>query len=165
MEKYIHNEVMTEGFIIKHLRRATINSGLVPVLCGSSLKNTGIQPLLDAICDYLPSPVEVPPMIGINPNTEAEEERKIAKQQRKMEREVSKTLDVISDTTEVIRPAKLHGELEKSDQARRNRLEKRWKPIETPRKPKKFIYITLFLVILVGFFLTKNLFSGSNKQK
>jgi len=76
MEKYIHDEPMTEGFIVKHLRRATIHNGLVPVLCGSSLKNTGIQPLLDAVCEYLPSPIDVPPMKGINPQTEAEEERK-----------------------------------------------------------------------------------------
>lgn len=76
MEKYIHNEPMTEDFIIKHIRRSVINNDLVPVLCGSSLKNMGIQPLLDAICEYLPSPVDVLPMKGINPETEQEEERK-----------------------------------------------------------------------------------------
>lgn len=76
MEKYIHNEEMTEAYIIKHIRKATLHNSLVPVLCGSSLKNTGIQPLLDAICEYLPSPVDVPAIKGINPQTEAEEERK-----------------------------------------------------------------------------------------
>jgi len=76
MEKYIHNEPITEGFIIKHLRRATLNNGLIPVLCGSSFRNIGVQPLLDAINEYLPSPLDVPSMKGINPETEKEEERK-----------------------------------------------------------------------------------------
>lgn len=76
MEKYIHNEPMSEAFIIKHLRKTTINKGLVPVLCGSSLRNIGIQPLLDAIYEYLPSPVDIPAIKGTNPETQKEEERK-----------------------------------------------------------------------------------------
>src|SRR5947209_5190058 len=57
------------------LRRATVANAAVPVLCGSSLRNKGVQPMLDAIVDYLPSPLDVPPMIGINPKTEESEER------------------------------------------------------------------------------------------
>lgn len=57
------------------LRRATLRAKLVPVLCGSALRNRGIQPMLDAIVDYLPSPLDVPPIEGINPKTGAEEFR------------------------------------------------------------------------------------------
>ena len=49
------------------LRRATIAAHLVPVLCGTALKNKGVQPLLDAVVDYLPSPLDVPPVVGIDP--------------------------------------------------------------------------------------------------
>jgi elongation factor G len=57
------------------LRRATIANRAVAVLCGSSLRNKGVQPMLDAIVDYLPSPLDVPPVIGINPKSGEEEER------------------------------------------------------------------------------------------
>jgi len=57
------------------LRRATIAGTLVPVLCGSALRNKGVQPLLDAVVDYLPSPLDIPPIVGINPYTEREEPR------------------------------------------------------------------------------------------
>ncbi len=60
------------------LRKATIEAKIVPVLCGSALKNKGVQPLLDAICDYLPSPLEVKPIEGIEPKTKEKIIRKAA---------------------------------------------------------------------------------------
>jgi len=57
------------------LRRATTRALLVPVLCGAALRNKGVQPLLDAIVDYLPSPLEIPPITGLNPYTKREETR------------------------------------------------------------------------------------------
>jgi elongation factor G len=57
------------------IRRATIANDMVAVLCGSSLRNKGVQPMLDAIVDYLPSPLDVPPVTGINPKTDETEER------------------------------------------------------------------------------------------
>src|SRR5438067_1986626 len=57
------------------LRRATLTSTLVPVLCGSSLRNKGVQPMLDAVIEYLPSPLDLPPVSGINPHTDEPELR------------------------------------------------------------------------------------------
>ncbi|TYT73623.1 elongation factor G [Desulfobotulus mexicanus] len=70
MEKYLSEENITEEEIVSALRRATIDLKMVPVLCGSALKNKGIQSLLDAITAYLPSPADVPPVEGIIPGTE-----------------------------------------------------------------------------------------------
>ncbi|MDA2920459.1 elongation factor G [Desulfobacterota bacterium AH_259_B03_O07] len=75
MEKYLSSENITEEQIKTALRRLTINMNLVPVLCGAAFKNKGIQLLLDAIIDYLPSPLDLPPAEGINPNTEETEIR------------------------------------------------------------------------------------------
>ena len=75
LEKYAHDESLTEAEIKRVLRRETIRGTLVPVFCGASLKNKGVQPLLDAIVDYLPSPLEVPPVTGTNPKTGEEEIR------------------------------------------------------------------------------------------
>jgi len=69
MEKFIKEEEITEEEIIKAVRKGTIECALVPVLTGSSLKNKGVRKLLDAIVEYLPSPVDVPPVTGINPKT------------------------------------------------------------------------------------------------
>ncbi len=69
MEKYLAGEEISEGEIKSVLRAATLDMTVVPVLCGAGLKNKGIQPLLDAVVDYLPSPQEVPPIEGINPAT------------------------------------------------------------------------------------------------
>lgn len=75
MEKYIHEKGIYPKDLIEHIRHATITGKIIPVLCGASAKNKGIQPLLDAITDYLPSPLDIPPMKGINPETEKEETR------------------------------------------------------------------------------------------
>ena len=76
MMKYLEGEEIAKEDLKRVLRKATINKELVPVLCGSAFKNKGIQPLLDAVLDYLPSPLDVPPVRGINPKTGQEEERK-----------------------------------------------------------------------------------------
>jgi elongation factor G len=72
MEKYLEGEEIPVGELRRALRGATLRGELVPVLCGSALRNKGVQPVLDAVVDYLPSPLDVPPMIGINPRTGTE---------------------------------------------------------------------------------------------
>jgi elongation factor G len=72
MEKYLDGEELRTGELREALRGATLRGKLVPVLCGSALRNKGVQPVLNAVVDYLPSPLEVPPMIGINPRTGTE---------------------------------------------------------------------------------------------
>ena len=74
MDKFVHGEVITAEDITKAIRRAVLANKFVPVLCGASLKNRGIQPLLDAVCEYLPSPKDVPPIKGMNPDTNEYEE-------------------------------------------------------------------------------------------
>ncbi|WP_029552470.1 elongation factor G [Thermocrinis jamiesonii] len=76
MMKYLEGEEIEVEELKKVLRKATIERKLVPVLCGAAFKNKGIQPLLDAVIDYLPSPLDIPPVKGINPKTGQEEERK-----------------------------------------------------------------------------------------
>ena len=75
MMKYLEGETLTEEEIISALRKATISVKIIPVLCGTAYKNKGIQPLLDAIVDLMPSPVDVPHIRGIVPGTGEEEER------------------------------------------------------------------------------------------
>ena len=70
MEKYLDGEELTVTEIRQGLRQATIKGGLVPVLCGSAFKNKGVQLLLDGVIDYLPSPLEVPPIEGLLPSGE-----------------------------------------------------------------------------------------------
>jgi elongation factor G len=72
MEKYLEGEELTLAETKQGLRQATIQGGLVPVLCGSAFKNKGVQLLLDAVIDYLPSPLEVKPIEGIVPSGETE---------------------------------------------------------------------------------------------
>ena len=72
LEKYLGGETLTEEEIISCIRKATIARNIVPVLCGSAFRNMGVQPLLDATVDYLPSPVDIPPMIGHVPGKEDE---------------------------------------------------------------------------------------------
>jgi elongation factor G len=69
MEAYLSESPITEESLLNAIRKATINLKLVPVLCGSALKNKGIQPLLDAIIRFLPSPVDIPPIKGSHPDT------------------------------------------------------------------------------------------------
>ena len=69
MTRYLEGEEIPAADLRRALRRATIAGTLVPVLCGSALRNKGIQPLLDAIVDYLPSPLDIPPVEGENPRT------------------------------------------------------------------------------------------------
>jgi len=72
----VTGESVEEEELRRAIRAATIDYSIVPVLCGSALRNKGIQRLLDAVVDYLPSPVDVPPVKGVNPVTGEEEERK-----------------------------------------------------------------------------------------
>ncbi|WP_373498213.1 elongation factor G [Desulfococcus sp.] len=69
MEAYLAEQEITEAQLYGAIRRATIAMSLVPVLCGSALRNKGIQPLLDAIVNFMPSPEDVPPILGTNPLT------------------------------------------------------------------------------------------------
>ncbi len=75
MVKYLEGEEITPEELRQALRQATLKGELVPVLCGSALRNKGVQPLLDAVVDYLPSPLDIPPIVGINPKTGTEESR------------------------------------------------------------------------------------------
>jgi elongation factor G len=76
LDAYLENGALTDEQIVRGLRAGTVSNKIYPVLCGSSLKNAGVQPLLDAVVAYLPSPLDVPAAKGINPKTDAEEERK-----------------------------------------------------------------------------------------
>ena len=78
MAKYLEGEEITAEEIRRALRKGCLNLQLVPVLCGSAFKNKGIQALLDAVVYYLPSPLDLPPVRGINPNTEQEETRAVS---------------------------------------------------------------------------------------
>jgi elongation factor G len=75
-DKYLGGEEVSEDEIRAALRRETIALKLVPVVAGSAFKNKGVQPLLDAVVDYLPSPLDVPAVVGVNPKTNQEEERR-----------------------------------------------------------------------------------------
>ncbi|MHB9096048.1 MAG: elongation factor G [Eubacteriales bacterium] len=75
MLKYLEGEELTEEEIKQGIRKATIAVKFIPVLCGSAFKNKGVQPLLDAVVDYMPAPVDVPPIKGVNPDTGAEDTR------------------------------------------------------------------------------------------
>lgn len=75
MMKYLEGEELTEDEIRAGLRKGTIDVTMTPVLCGSSFKNKGVQMLLDAVVDYLPSPTDVPDITGINPDTGEEDSR------------------------------------------------------------------------------------------
>ncbi|MFZ2059106.1 MAG: elongation factor G [Acidimicrobiales bacterium] len=75
MERYVSEKEITPEDLRRGLRKATIASELVPVLCGSAFKNKAVQPMLDAVVDYLPSPLDVPPTMGIEPRTGKEIER------------------------------------------------------------------------------------------
>jgi elongation factor G len=75
MHLFLDGKKPDPALIKKAIRKGTIACKMVPVLCGSAFKNKGVQLLLDAVGDYLPSPIDLPPVKGINPQTDAEEER------------------------------------------------------------------------------------------
>lgn len=75
MERYLEEEEISAEDLIPVIRRLTLELKVVPVFCGSALRNKGIQPLLDAIVHYLPSPLDVPPIEGVNPQTKETEKR------------------------------------------------------------------------------------------
>ena len=76
MEKYLEGVEPTEEELIAAIRKATISMDLTPMVLGSSYKNKGVQPLLDYVCAFLPSPLDTVAIVGVNPNTDEEEERK-----------------------------------------------------------------------------------------
>jgi len=78
MEKYLDGQAIAPSEVRSALRKGTLSMEIVPVLCGSAFKNKGVQLLIDAIVDYLPSPLDVPPMLGIAPGTEEELVRRAA---------------------------------------------------------------------------------------
>src|SRR5690606_29013739 len=75
LEKYLAGEAISEQEIREALRRGTIAHRLQPVLCGSAFKNKGVQPLLDAVVEFLPSPSDIPPVQGLEPGSEKPLER------------------------------------------------------------------------------------------
>ena len=75
MELYLGGEEIPQERIRTAIRKATIANEMVPITCGTSYKNKGVQKLLDAIVDYMPAPTDIPPIKGVNPKTEEEEER------------------------------------------------------------------------------------------
>ncbi len=75
MEKFLCDEELTEEEIKGALRQACIDNRIVPVVCGTSYRNKGVQKLLDAVIDYMPSPLDIPPVTGVNPDTDEEDER------------------------------------------------------------------------------------------
>ena len=75
MEKYFNGEDFTVEEIKRTIRKSTIENKMVPITCGTSYRNKGVQPLLDAIVDYMPAPTDVPAIKGVNPDTDEEEDR------------------------------------------------------------------------------------------
>ena len=82
IEKFFAEEDISVNELKSALRKAVVNYQLVPVMAGSSLKNTGVQPLLDAVVEYLPSPVDIDHIKGINPKTEEEVDRKLIPEEK-----------------------------------------------------------------------------------
>lgn len=78
LEKYLNGETLNEEEIKKAIRAGTIAMKITPVLCGSAFKNKGVQQLLDGVVDYLPSPLDIPPVVGVDPNTSKEVKRQVS---------------------------------------------------------------------------------------
>jgi elongation factor G len=78
MQRYLEEEELTPEELLRALRRGTVAGQLVPVLCGAALRNKGVQPLLDAVVDYLPSPADKPPAEGLNPRDHSLAVRQVA---------------------------------------------------------------------------------------
>ncbi|HEU5093239.1 MAG TPA: elongation factor G, partial [Nitrospira sp.] len=77
MEKYLNGHPLTEEEVMRAIRAATISMKVTPVLCGSAFKNKGVQQLLDGVVDYLPSPLDIPPVLGVDPHSGKEVARKV----------------------------------------------------------------------------------------
>ena len=75
MEKYLEGHEISEAELTKAIRSATLAIKIIPVLCGSAFRNKGVQPLLDAVVEYLPSPLDIPPVKGIDPDSQSPDER------------------------------------------------------------------------------------------
>ena len=83
MEKFFENpDVITDDEIIAAIRKGTLSMEIVPMTCGSSFKNKGVQTLLDYVCMFLPSPLDTPNVVGTNPSTGAEEDRKPSEEEK-----------------------------------------------------------------------------------
>jgi len=75
MEAYLEGNVPDAATLKKLIRKGTLNQSFVPITCGSAFKNKGVQPLLDAVVDYMPSPIDVPPIKGVKPDSDEEDSR------------------------------------------------------------------------------------------
>ena len=75
MEKYLGGDEITEEDLKRAIRKATVECAMTPVCCGTSYRNKGVQPLLDAVVDYMPAPTDIPPIAGINPDSGEEDSR------------------------------------------------------------------------------------------
>jgi elongation factor G len=75
MEKYLEGREISQAELISAIRSATLEIKIIPVLCGSAFRNKGVQPLLDAVVEYLPSPLDIPPVKGIDPDSQSPDER------------------------------------------------------------------------------------------
>jgi elongation factor G len=78
MEEYLDGNEPNIETLKKCIRKGTLSSSFVPVLCGSAFKNKGVQPMLDAVIDFLPSPEDLPPVKGINPSDDSEMNRELS---------------------------------------------------------------------------------------
>ncbi len=76
VERYLLGQEIPVEELMSAIRQATIGNRITPVVCGTAFRNKGVQPMLDAVVDYLPSPVDIPPVVGINPHGKDEETRK-----------------------------------------------------------------------------------------
>ncbi|MFC1767961.1 elongation factor G [Candidatus Margulisiibacteriota bacterium] len=75
LEKYLETHKLSNEEIAKGLRKATIDCKIVPITCGTALRNKGVQPMLDAVIDYMPSPIDIPPVAGLNPKSGTDDTR------------------------------------------------------------------------------------------
>ena len=114
MEKYLEGEEISVEELKAGIRKMTINSELYPVFCGSAFKNRGVQPMLDAVIDYLPNPLDVPPMIGHDPRDEEKELTRAA-----VFRRAVLGSGVQDCRAPVLRPAHLHPRVLRSRGSRR----------------------------------------------
>ena len=82
MDKYLGGEELTEEEIVGALRQRTLSGEIQPMLCGSAFKNKGVQRMLDAVVELLPAPTDIPPVQGVNPNTDEPDSRQAADEEK-----------------------------------------------------------------------------------